>query len=156
MGAWVKVFKDFTTEGGSDLEISKGRASWSKGRLKNIIRVFISEKLSSATLELPDTQWHQFDRMACIEGQTIRLFRVIQAKILEHHKGSYLCYANDKNSKKTYFSWCYLSDEPKSQNSLLIESSHIGKWISIQVSSNDSPVFFLADRSGEFNGAILK
>ena len=97
LGSWVKSFTDGSKEDGPDYLINAGQASWSKGKLSNITEVFLSFGFYAATLVIPNTQWHQFDRYSIKLGEddvATRKYRYIQAQIQKAHVGLYLCYNN--------------------------------------------------------------
>lgn len=106
---WIKYFKDGTSEPGFDNLINENKASWSKGRLKDINVVSLKGNNYNCALEVPNTEWHQFDRFLNIMGsnQSLRILRVIQAKITKDHIGMYFC-SNNTESNNNYY---YLSKE---------------------------------------------
>lgn len=139
MGLWTKVFRDGSVEHGLDSDIDAGKASWSKGRLTDIIEVQISEKTSEGVLSVPETEWHHFDRYeAYVAGvgtaSSVRIYRVIQSKILQEHLGQYICY----NIDDPKFLWASILREPSGDTnvkSLKISEDFVGQWLSLQVSA---------------------
>lgn len=156
MGAWIKFFEDGSSEHGHDLEIKNKTASWSQGKLSDIAKVQISERMNEALLSIPKTEWHQFDRYeALISGigkaESTRVARVIQAKIGIQHLGMYLCY----NIKDQRFLWANISSCPPeldgSQEHIKITDVFLNKWISICISSTKKGLLWVGER-GKLNG----
>jgi len=101
MGAWLKIFKDGTKENGSDEKITKGKASWSRGQLDNIKEVKLFNIKQEASLSIPNTSWHQFDRyqVAVTTGKQKSeiTHRVVQAEIKLHHINQFVvCFQTEE------------------------------------------------------------
>jgi hypothetical protein len=143
MGAWVKLFVDGSKEHGSDQEIAKGNASWSRGRLDGIREVRLFGKTQVCSLSVPNTLWHQFDRFIVVvsEGtpQPIKTHQVAQAEIKDIHVGLSLVGSNNGGC---YF-WTMVQDIRQSnKNSFLcklIEEEDVGKWLTVVLPSRDYP-----------------
>lgn len=153
MGAWTKIFTDNSVEHGFDSDIKAGKASWSQGRLTNISKVQISEKLIEGVLSVPNTDWHHFDRYEAqiYMGQAVstRVFRVIQAKITCDHFNKYICY----NIDNTKFVWASIEEEPpkdKTISCIKINEILVNKWISLGISLKKC--FLFVGERGSLNG----
>jgi len=147
MGAWVKFFKDTSPEIGTDLAIEESKASWSRGRQKNITKVQLSDRLSVVTLEVPDTEWYQFDRYHVLfnelgQQKSIRIARVIQARIQNKHVGRHLLYNGD-----TYFFQIKINGKEKGY---IIEKKDVGKWLTVSIA--DSKISFCFAEKGKLDG----
>jgi len=155
MGAWVKFFKDRTTERGSDLDIEEKKASWSKGRLDDIISVQISQRTLCGVMSIPDTEWHQYDRyMASLSvgpQQSFRSARVIQAKVNTKHLGKNIIITNS-----TGIISIELTNQ-STKDTMPIKSEHVGLWITLYILANGETGITFCER-GAFNGdkQILK
>jgi len=151
-GCWVKFFSDGTKEWNYDIPIYSKNYSWSQGRLSNIKEVFLRELLISVTLEVSNTEYHQFDRFLCelASGSTpIRKARYIQALITKEHVGLYLCYNNDS----IYASWVSIKKKPSSHY-YRIKNQDVGKWITFRITTSTSELF-LASNKDALNGQQL-
>jgi hypothetical protein len=147
---WIKEFTDGTTERGSDVDIAAGKASWSKGRLGGIQSVKLLHDLWTVTLVVPETNWHQFDRfqvdLSQLGEQTPkRTHRAIQAEVQQHHVGQQLVCFDIGGC----FVWAAIQEiQEAGVNQFMsepIQSSHVGKWVTIVLSKRKHPhVGFLA------------
>ncbi len=145
MGSWVKHFNDGSTEIGSDRAISRGDASWSRGKLDDIAFVQLSSRLLTFLLEIPNTEWHQFDRYTvALDGvsESSRVARVLQAKVLNEHFNRYLLY-----NKNTYLVTLGLSDHPSEWQ---VTKEHIGKWLTATIYSSGKISAGFSEK-GKFN-----
>lgn len=155
VGSWVKIFDDGSLEHGHDCLIKEHKASWSRGRLSGIKEVFLSDGLLAATLEVPDTEWHQFDRYMAFmmnESESIRKGRFVQAKILPEHVGMYLCY----NNQDIRLVWASVKDKPIGPNCRLVTPDDVGQWLTIKVSHREQPIVFLAERGSRSGKQLFK
>lgn len=152
MGLWIKYFYDGTKEIGTDYDIQEGLASWSQGELTNIKGVVLSlDADNKIFLEVPNTEWYQFDRMSALmtygKTKSKRQYRVIQALIKQEHIGSSLFY----NIPKSHI---LVSDNASSvESKFLIEeisSDRTGKWLSVIVEEDKKPVIVFSKR-GKIN-----
>jgi len=154
MGAWLKLFKDGTQEHGTDEKIARGDASWTRGRLKGIKEVRISNTKRVATLTVPETSWHQFDRFEVIVGTEIAkpniTHKVVQAEIRPHHTGQSLVCSLTGGQ----VSWAIIRDlkdvGEKSFFYKLITKNHIGKWLTVILPEKDYPAVIFSTR-GKMN-----
>lgn len=154
MGAWTKYFIDGTIEIGSDYNISRGLASWSKGRLDNIKMVDIYENDNAAGLSISDTNWHQLDRfVAAVQPGPVfgtRTHRVVQAEIKHCHVGCTITHwrINKYNMVKVGKTIGSLVDDYSIPN--VIPKSAIGKWLTVVVSADGSFSYGFAEKN-KFN-----
>jgi len=143
MGAWLKLFTDNTKEHGSDKNIALGKASWTNGRLDNINEVRLFNHRQIASLSVPDTSWHQFDRFIAIVFPGTRTsevtHRVIQAEIKSHHVGLSLVSSRTGD----HFFWAIVQDIQNAKEisffNKLITKEHIGKWLTVILPEKDYP-----------------
>jgi hypothetical protein len=149
-GCWIKTFIDGTKEAHYDTPLLE-KSSWSQGRLSYIKEVFIKEGILGFTLEIPNTEYHQYDRysveLISTRPTTVRKARYLQALITEEHVGFYLCY----NNNSTYTSWASLQKKPKGQSYYRIQNQDVGKWITFCLSNCTSKLFLCGkdDLNGE-------
>jgi len=61
---WIKEFYDGSFEHGWDTEVSKKRASWSRGVLDGIRRVYLHTCHGSFTLDAGAGEYHQVDSLS--------------------------------------------------------------------------------------------
>lgn len=147
MGSWVKIFKDQTKEHGSDKDIELKKASWSKGRLDNIISVQLFEKSVCCVLSVPNTEWYQYDRyMASLSvgSQSFRSARVVQAKITPSHVGKYI--------SSSYAPGALLIEiNTKSKNGILVKAKDVNLWLTAYILVNKKIGLTVCEK-GAFNG----
>ena len=155
-GTWLKFFNDGTLERGSDVDIDKGLASWSKGRQDNIKSVHLEHNFNTCCLSLPNTQWYQYDRYMAMLGQagnnvSKRTGRVIQAQIKQEHVGKTLSSMVSKG-----ITVANLDDTP-SENGILISQKHVGLWVTMYILVNNQIGITICEK-GAFYGdkQILK
>ena len=143
MGAWIKFFADNSLEHGRDKDISKGEASWTQGRLNDIIEVRLFNELLSCSLSALNTCWHQFDRFSVVvsEGtqQSIRTHRVVQAEIKPYHIGFLLMSSHTGGN----YSWVIVQDLRHSKKAYsfckLLTEKDVGKWLTLILPDKDYP-----------------
>lgn len=134
MGRWIKYFIDGAKEEGTDEDILLGKASWSRGELKDINSVHIYDSLFSSILSVPCSEWNQFDRyLAKIDSdgsQTIqRTSRVIQSKLKLEHVGSYINIFSIMTTTNVF-----VDKKPdKSLQSIMITEDYVDKWLTISL-----------------------
>lgn len=154
-GSWVKIFSDGSSEEGHDFLIDKGEASWSRGKLSDIREVFLSAGLSASVLEVPNTEWYQFDRYMAFmmnESKPVRKARYVQAKILPEHVGMYLCY----NNRDIRLVWASVKGTSSGSNCRPIVSKDVGQWLTVRVSHREQPAVFLAERGSRSGKQLFK
>lgn len=152
MGTWIKIFKDGSVEHGSDKDILKRKASWSKGKLTDIESVKIFENNLCGSMIIPNTEWHQYDRyMASLlsfkdsNQQSCRTARVIQAKVKQEHVGKYI---NHKYMSGMLF--VNLGNKANNDN-ILITKNHIDLWITLYLLCNGQTGIVICEK-GAFSG----
>lgn len=147
MDAWIKYFNDGSVEIGSDDLIKEKKASWTNGKLSNISKVSISGFSKNAILDIPNTEWFQFDKylLHLEDSSPFRIARIIQAQIKEPFINQYLCY--NKNKSDLF----YLSNK-RIKFSKKIEKDMLGKWISIVILDNKIDSFIVPNK-GSLNAA---
>jgi hypothetical protein len=140
MIGWLKLFTDNTKEYGNDEAIEAGKASWSRGRLDDIQEVRLFNISRTGSLTVPDTMWHQFDRLIVplVEGthKPQRTHQVVQAKIYEHHIGMYLvCSCVGQR-----FFWAVVGDKiEEAFFTKEITKHHLDKWLTVILPAKDYP-----------------
>lgn len=144
-GTWVKSFTDGTYEHGADKDVSKGRASWLKGRLAGIKEVEISDGYRTCKLQVEDTEWHQFDKFVVVvasESRTpTRTHRILQAKILATHIGTKVDLRTIGN-----MTVCKLADTQSDICKTTIQKSDVGSWLSLVLPAKDKPYIEISGR----------
>lgn len=143
---WVKTFSDNTQEIGTDSLINLKIASWTNGNLDNIKKVSLTSLPRTATVKIPDTEYHQFDRyLANLEtsGRVLpkRVARAIQVKITNSHVDSYLLYNIIRNNAYLVISPTYV------KNSIQITKDMIDQWATIIITKQD--FFFQINPKGK-------
>ena len=154
MGAWIKLFEDGTKEYGSDENIIKGKASWSKGQLDSIRRVTLLNSNNRASLSVPETSWHQFDRYQAVvaigKQKSTITHRVVQAEITLDHVGQFLVCSS---TEERFFRVDVQNLKDFGENDSLhklITKDHIGKWLTIILPEKDNPTITFSIR-GKMN-----
>jgi hypothetical protein len=143
---WIKHFSDNTIENGSDLLISSGKASWSRGRLTDISFVELYNNSSRSILSVSNTTWHQFDRYASIAtpnntSSSRLLYQVIQSEIKSEHAGLYLYKKNHIFTLSTKVIKTGYDDK------MILDDPYVGKWLALVLYPNcQTPYLFLSDR----------
>jgi len=150
MGAWVKLFKDGSSEHGSDLDIKEGKASWSRGLLDNIVSVHLSDKMYCCALNVPNTEWYQYDRYMATLGavgnnMSSRTARVIQAKVQPEHVGKKICLTIFPYTTIATFCNDILKD------GILISQEHVGLWVTMYILTNNK-IGITMSKKGAFHG----
>lgn len=149
-GVWTKLFDDGSSETGTDFQITTGKASWTRGRLEGIKEVQLANEVLLASLSVPNSSWNQFDHFIVKVNKEqpipIRLFRVVQAEVKEHHKGMFLL--KKWNGNYIFF----VSVTPlEGVDSILITDLMVGKWITLILPERGLPSMNISER-GKFNG----
>lgn len=152
MGLWIKYFYDGTKEIGTDYDIEEGLASWSQGELTNIKGVVLSIDFGTKIfLEVPNTEWHQFDRMSVLVtyGTTKpkRQYRVIQALIKQEHVGLPLLY--HLNSSHVMVSNNTFDVRHKGFMESILPN-RVGKWLSVVMQEDKKSIVVFSER-GKIN-----
>ena len=156
-GKWIKHFTDGSTEEGSDHNIAFGNASWTRGRLEDISKVELTNGAYNAILEVPKTEWLQFDRLQAMAtiGKNIlptRQYRVIQALIKPEHVGSYLLVGQSRIGKTFFWKLAKTLDSSITNDSYrniikdAIGPADVDKWFSVVVYSDHPPIYLLSER----------
>ena len=150
MGAWLKLFKDGSSERGSDSDIAEGKASWSRGRLDGIKSVQLFDRTHCCALTMPNTQWHQYDRYMAMLGATgnnmsTKTARVVQAEIKPEHIGKAIHITNSARTILVYL----CENIPKGD--ILISQEHVGLWATVYI-LNTGKIGFVISQRGAFNG----
>jgi hypothetical protein len=164
MSTWMKIFTDGTREPGSDIDIDTGRASWSRGKLENIESCVLTGFGSQISLEIPNTDWHQFDRMevpvATGKHESIRRGRVLQAQIKVEHVGCFIqeLYTGrylDKGDpvRKRWFSILeeLEASSPVNSDYIEIRPKHLDKWFTVMLDDVGIHISF-SDKGSTKNG----
>jgi hypothetical protein len=86
MSYWIKLFSDGTQEKGTDTNIARGKASWSKGRLASMIGAALKFGGRSVTLQGQGPYW-QKDTFIASENTLERIARQIGKKIHQEDVG---------------------------------------------------------------------
>lgn len=144
MGAWLKMFYDGSMERGSDEDIAKKLASWTWGRLDGIREVRLFNIKRTASLSVPSTSWHQFDRLTAIVAANTTVIpevthRVVQAEIQPHHVGQTLVCSHSGIN----FFWAVVRrDEAIGDDNFrkLVTERHVGKWLTLILPEKDYPI----------------
>lgn len=157
MDTWIKKFVDDSKEMGTDKLIKEGKASWTKGRQKDIVSVTLSFDNVLATLESSssrDSEWYQFDRYVVEGGITKKIFRVLQVLITPREVGQEI--------KQTMFIYNNINIlglfiEPKfekNSNWYSIKTSDVGKWLTIVIEKDSFKMLFA--EKGKYAGEDIK
>jgi hypothetical protein len=155
MGLWIKFFTDKTNEYGTDELIKNKKASWSKGKFENIKHCRISVFDSLIDIEIPNTEWHQFDKFIAVLGEgtykSVRTHMVLQAKIKSEHIGKFISINYYTGDICDAFE-CKLTNEAiPSSTCIQIEESHCNKWFT-GIIDKEGPYVSISDKGSILNG----
>ena len=87
MSYWVKLFSDGTQEKGTDTNIAKGKASWSKGRLSHMIAAILHFGGQTIRLEGRGPYWQKDIATMSFNLPPRRIARQLGKKINEDDIG---------------------------------------------------------------------
>lgn len=148
--SWIKYFKDGTSEIGTKELIDKGKASWSNGRLSNLLKVYLSGFDKYIIAEVDDVEWYQFDRFLSnffSESQDLMTARVLQFKLNKAHLDSYLCYNINKDEPNLIF----INSSKTGTLSTRITDQFIDQWVSVILSK--TKIEILLSKRGSISGS---
>jgi hypothetical protein len=123
MSYWIKLFSDGTQEKGTDTNIARGRASWSRGRLTSMIGVVLKFAGKKVTLSGPGPYW-QKDVAVSSQHQHVRVARRIGKKIHQEDVGWALLLTHSPN----VFTIGIAKEKP-TRAAIQIKQSHIGFYL---------------------------
>ena len=126
---WVKYLTNNRFEVGSDNLIKEGKASWSRGNQTDIKKVVLYGFDKGISLDVPSTNWYQFDRFitdfSSNSNPSLLVYRAIQAQLTEYHLNNYICYNINKNTPNLLF----VSNTKKGVLNTKILEEYINKWL---------------------------
>jgi hypothetical protein len=130
--SWIKTFSDNTQEIGTDLLIRNNLASWTNGRLDDIVEVDLYMLPLRVNVKIENTEYYQFDRYSAqveINSKIVptRVGRAIQAKITNEHVGKYLLYNIIRNNAYLVIT------ARKTKNSILITNKLVDQWATVSL-----------------------
>ena len=147
---WIKYFTDNTLQSGDDTLISAHLSSWSLGRLQDISSVKVYNNEWEVLVQIQDTEWHQFDRLAVAfnkgKKQPVLLYRVIQALIKPNVIGKYLII-----NYKDRLANISISNFPDSKKNPVIMPCHSNTWLTVILRDGHKPLLTFAPK-GKING----
>lgn len=87
MSHWIKLFSDGTDEKGTDTNIAKGKASWSRGRLTQMIAAVLHYSGRTVRLEGIGPYWQKDIATMSFNSSPKRIARQLGKKINEDDIG---------------------------------------------------------------------
>ena len=130
MSYWIKLFSDGTQEKGTDTNIARGKASWSKGRLASMIAAVLKFGRKSIVLQGQGPYWQK--DMAVSDGSTHqRVARQIGKKI--HHED--IGWARLHNRGHDVFT-IVIDKERHPLSVLHIKQRHVGFYLVATISNS--------------------
>lgn len=148
-GAWEKVFSDRSFEIGRDEDIENKRASWSKGRLDDMIACWLFGFMCRILIAIPDTEWHQFDRyevpLAVGKHDGKRIIRALQAKIQPEHEGKFIHHLIEGEFDEKQ-SFMFFDDPSDEAPSIFITEENVGKWFTVTIDFNGKIKFCFTEK----------
>lgn len=140
---WVKYFENETKEYASQSDINEGKASWSNGRLEDMIAAEVGfGKYTASICVSKKTEWHQFDRMIVPVGigahRPKKVATTIQAQIKIDHDGGYIIETIlDENNRK-YFFTKEIKNLKANQKLYPIKQKYFDKWFTVTIMEHES------------------
>lgn len=134
---WIKYLTNKRFEVGSEELIKEGKASWSRGNLTDINKVALYGFNKAICMDIPYTDWHQFDRyitdFSSDQSSPILIYRVIQAQIQKSHLNNYICYNINKNAPNLIF----LCNQKIGTLNKKISEDYTNKWLTCLISEKE-------------------
>lgn len=125
MSYWIKLFSDGSQEKGTDTNIVKGKASWSKGRLASMIGTVLNFAGKTIKLAGNGPYWQKDVMiMSTVTGRHERLARRIGKKIHQEDIGWALLLTREPG----VFTIEIAKEKPTS-NSVQIKQSDVGFYL---------------------------
>ena len=141
MSYWVKHFADSTHEVGKDADIRTGKASWSKGRLKNITAATLG--YAGTVVVVPGTNIWQKDKYGAIMNlPPSRISRSLGVMIQQQDVGKNLFLrqmGNDVYHIK-------ITDQAVIGTPTVVEPEHIGQWAVVTIQKSGNPKLTIEER----------
>lgn len=120
---WIKLFSDGTQEKGTDTNIARGGASWSRGRLASMIGAVLKYAGHTVILSGTGPYW-QKDVAVSSQHQHSRVARQIGRKIHQDDVGWALLHF-----KELGVFTILIAKEKPARSAIRIEQSHIGFYL---------------------------
>lgn len=130
MSYWIKLFSDGTQEKGTDTNIAKGRASWSRGRLASMIGAVLKYGGKTVTLSGPGPYW-QKDVAVASQHQHSRVARQIGRKIHLEDVGNWFLLLGRSPGVFTI----EIAKERPPLNAVQIEQGHVGFYLVVTITN---------------------
>jgi len=146
MNGWIKLFADGTKEIGSDELVQKGLASWSKGRLVNMVGVELHHDDRIVILEGTGKFWQSDDYMARMSqnGTSDLVTRRIQKLIYDDDAWMLIDHVNQFSRYKIVNRITHGINGFISKRKIL---SQMGKWLTIEMDvKTGRTIFRFSDR----------
>lgn len=141
MSYWIKHFADAKNETGTDDDVRRGEASWSKGRLKGITSATLS--YAGTVVVVPGLEiWHKDKYGAAFNLPPSRISRSLGTKITRHEVGKKL-YLHDSSNIEVY---CLSMTDIAPKDSITIQQEHVGKWAVATIKRNGNPVLTIEEK----------
>ncbi len=145
MNGWIKKFADGTEEVGTDQDIGRKLASWSRGRLDNLTSVELRHNGSLVILEGSGEFWQSDDYEAVVYHNTSTLVtRRIQKKL---HDADHIVMLNCLNGVHIYKIACTNDPGFAQSNRRTIHPEHNGMWFTLELDVLKKQIIF--DFKGE-------
>ena len=121
MYGWIKLFADGTEEIGTDEDVHKKQASWSQGRLEDMIGAEIIHGNKRIAIHAPGTFWQSDDYEVTVHqnGEPELKVRRLQKQIN----------INDNLSVKQFENSFLIA----SQEAYLMMHNLVGKWLTLEM-----------------------
>lgn len=129
MSYWIKLFSDGTQEKGTDTNIARGKASWSKGRLASMIGVVLKFAGPRVMITGPGPYW-QKDIAVSSQHQRVRVARQIGRKIHQEDIGWAVLRAKDLETFTIE-----IDKEKPPYHSVEITQSHVGFYLVVTITN---------------------
>jgi dTDP-glucose pyrophosphorylase len=123
MSYWIKLFSDGTQEKGTDTNIARGGASWSRGRLASMIGVILKFGGHRVVLLGQGPYW-QKDVGVASEHRNQRVARQIGRKIHQDDVGWAILHA-----KELGVFTILIAKEKPTRSAVQIKQSHVGSYL---------------------------
>ena len=129
---WLKIFLDGSMENGSDYKVKNKLASWSKGRLDNLVNVLLTHDNFAITISGFGNYW-QSDDLEVETGNNYSSPKYVMRRIQKQINESDNCiYMRKTNNVLALIISKQLVNKDDVVLHSVIDETMIGKWITLE------------------------
>lgn len=142
MNGWIKKFADGQTEVGTDRDVRRKRASWSRGRLSGMVGVSLQHEGTTVIIEGTGDFWQSDDlEVNFFEPTPSYITRRLQKKLTEDDR--WLLITSAPGGK--YYKYEVLSLPPVElvgRQMFPVKQGVAGKWLTLEIDARTKSVIF--------------